>query len=245
MRMFAGPNGSGKSTLKSVLPSALLGVYINPDEIERDIRIRGFLDLTIYGVSTDADTALGFFRSSSFLQAAGLSNTVARLELIDGKLMFRGAEVNAYVASVAADFLRQNLLEMKTSFTFETVMSSPDKVALLKKAQHLGYRTYLYYIATDDPEINISRVRSRVLQGGHPVPEDKIVKRYHGSLGLLIGAIRHTDRAYIFDNSGHNQARTWLAEVTGGRILELKTDQVPAWFKRAVLDKLDSPSCAS
>jgi len=34
MRVFAGPNGSGKSTLKSVLPPPLLGVYLNPDEIE-------------------------------------------------------------------------------------------------------------------------------------------------------------------------------------------------------------------
>jgi predicted ABC-type ATPase len=32
--MFAGPNGSGKSTLKSYLPLALLGVYLNPDEME-------------------------------------------------------------------------------------------------------------------------------------------------------------------------------------------------------------------
>lgn len=36
--MFAGPNGSGKSTLKTVLPPALLGVYINPDEIEQELR---------------------------------------------------------------------------------------------------------------------------------------------------------------------------------------------------------------
>ena len=36
-------------------------------------------------------------------------------------------------------------------------------------------------------------------------PEDKIVSRYHRSLGLLMEAIRHTDRAYIFDNSGEHQ----------------------------------------
>jgi hypothetical protein len=36
LRMVAGPNGSGKSTIKSVLPSELLGVYLNPDEIEAD-----------------------------------------------------------------------------------------------------------------------------------------------------------------------------------------------------------------
>ena len=36
LRMFAGPNGSGKSTVKDLsnLPPKLLGVYVNPDELE-------------------------------------------------------------------------------------------------------------------------------------------------------------------------------------------------------------------
>ena len=34
LRMFAGPNGSGKSTFKSIIRPELLGIYINPDEIE-------------------------------------------------------------------------------------------------------------------------------------------------------------------------------------------------------------------
>ena len=76
-------------------------------------------------------------------------------------------------------------------------------------------------------------------QGGHAVPEDKIVKRYHLSLGLLMQAIRNTDRAYIFDNSGEGQERTWLAEVTEGRELEMTADRMPAWFKHAVWEKLN------
>ena len=51
-------------------------------------------------------------------------------------------------------------------------------------------------------------------------------------------ANRHTNRAYIFDNSGDNQAHTWLAEITEGMELEMKSDRVPAWFKRSVLDKI-------
>ena len=98
----------------------------------------------------------------------------------------------------------------------------------------------LYYIATDDPEINISRVRYRVeKQGGHAVPEHKITSRYHRSLGLLWKAISYTNRAYIFDNSTQGQERTWLAEITNGRNLELKSNQIPAWFRRAVLDKAE------
>lgn len=53
-------------------------------------------------------------------------------------------------------------------------------------------------------------------------------------------AIRHANRAYIFDYSTDNAdgQHTWLAEITDGTTLELKTDLVPAWFRRAVLDKI-------
>lgn len=104
----------------------------------------------------------------------------------------------------------------------------------------MGYRTYLYFVATDDPAINVSRVRNRVALKGHDVPKDKIVSRYARSLDLLMDAVRHTNRAYVFDNSGDSKdgTQTWLAEITDGRKLELKTDRIPVWFKRSVLDKI-------
>ncbi len=105
-------------------------------------------------------------------------------------------------------------------------MSFPDKIELLRKAQSKGYRTYLYYMATENPDINISRVHYRVSRGGHSVPEDKIVSRYKRSLDLLMQAVQYTHRAYIFDNSTHEHI--WLAEITNGHSLELKTDQIPA-----------------
>lgn len=239
MRMFAGPNGPGKSELKKHLPPALLGVYLNPDEIEREIRKQGFLDLSAYGVAATDAKVLPFFDRSSFLISAGLVDQAKQLGFANGRLDFAKVAVNSYFASVAGDFLRQKLLERKVSFTFETVMSHPNKVALLEQAQRVGYRTYLYFIATDDPEINISRVRNRVELGGHSVPEGRIAPRYHRSLELLMDAVEHTNRGYVFDNSGHNQDHTWLAEITDGRVLELKSDQIPAWFKRSVLDKIN------
>ena len=240
--MFAGPHGSGKSTLKTVLPPALLGVYINPDEIEQELRVTGSLDLTSYHVSAEPAEVTSFLRNSSLLQRAPISAFGAALDTSGNSLSFGSGAANPYLASVLADFLRRKLLAGRISFTFETVMSSTDKVEILKTAQRLGYRTYLYYIATDDPEINVSRVRNRVRLGGHPVPEDKIVSRYARSLNLLRDAIAYTNRAYIFDNSTHDQDRTWLAEITDGHMLEMKTDQMPAWFKRAVWDKVTRTS---
>lgn len=48
-------------------------------------------------------------------------------------------------------------------------------------------------------------------------------------------AVNLTNRAYIFDNSGHEH--TWLAEITNGQALEMKTNQIPTWFKKSVWDK--------
>lgn len=238
LRMFAGPNGSGKSTIKSMVPEKLLGVYLNPDEIQKEIEDRGFLDVSHYGVETTREEILAFFANSTLLQKAELDDEAASLRFTDGKLDFFEVIVNAYFASVAADFLRQKLLELRVSFSFETVMSSPDKVALLELAQRLGYRTYLYYIATDDPSINVARVKARVNLGGHDVPEEKIVSRYARSLNLLMDAVKHTHRAYLFDNSRHGGERMWVAEITDGHDLELKCDPMPLWFQKAVWEKV-------
>jgi len=145
--------------------------------------------------------------------------------------------VNSYHASILADFLRRRLLVQGISFTFETVMSSRDKVEFLAEAKRTGFRTYLYFVATEDSAINVDRVRHRVSTGGHPVPEAKITSRYHRSLAHLADAVAATDRAYLFDNSSHE--KVWIAEVTAGCELQMRTEAMPAWFKSSLWDKFE------
>ncbi len=234
LRMFAGPNGSGKSTIKSVIRHELLGVYVNPDEIEAEIKRNDLLDLRSFGIKTEGAEVLGFFRDSTLLEKAGLLGEAQELKFNENLLDFFAVEVNAYFASVAADFIRQKLILARKSFSFETVMSSPDKIGLLEKSQQLGYRNYLYFVATDNPHINISRVKNRVKGGGHDVPHDKVISRYYRSLDLLREAVKFTNRAYIFDNSGSELL--FLAEITDADSLEIKTDNIPSWFEKYVLD---------
>lgn len=225
-----------------MVPTELLGVYLNPDEIQKEIEERNFLDLRSYAVQTTKEEILPFFIESTLLRKADLLDEADQLRFADGKLSFFDVIVNAYFASVAADFIRKKLLEKRVSFSFETVMSSPDKIELLERARLLGYRTYLYYIATEDPEINIARVKSRVHLGGHDVPKDKIVSRYARSLDLLLPAIRQSNRAYLFDNSRHGGDHLWVAEITDGRDLETKCSPLPRWFQRAVWEKITQRS---
>ena len=221
--MFAGPNGSGKSTLKAELRPEWLGTYVNPDEIELALRMHRCVDFAAFDIEPAANDLLEFVRdNSSFVKRFISGGTLGHLSWTGTHLFFDTAEINSYLASFVAEFVRQKLVADGKSFTFETVMSHPDKVEFLKQAREKGYRIYLYFIATSDPRINLSRIESRVNFGGHGVPEEKVLSRYVRSLELLWQAILHSDRAYIFDNSTADKAHTWIAEITDGMNLELR-----------------------
>lgn len=118
-------------------------------------------------------------------------------------------------------------------------MSHQSKIDFLAQAQAQGFRTYLYYVATVDPQINIGRVHYRVQTGGHIVPEHKIVERYHRSLSLLMSAVEHSDRSYFFDNSSNGQIASFLAEIESAEVLKLNSDlkQYPRWFVEHILSE--------
>lgn len=233
LRMFAGPNGSGKSTIKEVISKELLGIYINPDDIEKDINQYEYIDFKNFEIETSQKEILDFFDNSSLLKSVNLVDKISLLKYSDNKLIFSDIEINSYFTSVCADFIRKKLLYAKKSFTFETVMSSYDKVELLKLSKELGYRNYLYYIATSDPLINISRVKNRVAFKGHDVPEDKIISRYYRSLGFLKDAIKFSDRAYIFDNSSNE--KIWICEITDSSKVDMKVEDIPNWVEKYLL----------
>ncbi|MDQ2770983.1 MAG: hypothetical protein M3Y54_10840 [Bacteroidota bacterium] len=139
------------------------------------------------------------------------------------------AAVNSYVAATVADFLRHQLLAARLSFTFESVMPHRSKLEFLQLAAAQGYRTYLYYIATETPAVNVDRVNNRVSKGGHGVSTEKIVSRYAKSLGLLVETMQQVNRAYLFDNSG--ASIWWFAEYEPDTLTTIGAE-IPEWFRR-------------
>lgn len=236
LRVFAGPNGSGKSTIKDQISPGLISTYVNADEIEKEVNQTGFLDLSAFNIVATADELYGFLGPHTLIHKAQLHDQVHLIGLKGKRVDFRRIEMNSYYSSVISDFIRHKLLALGESFTFETVMSSDDKIKFMKRAQDQGYRTYLYFVATDSVTININRVANRVDDGGHPVAEDKIVKRYRGSLDLLPSAVAASNRAYIFDNSADKSIL--LAEVTEGTDLQYHCEEIPEWFVNAYVDRV-------
>lgn len=73
---------------------------------------------------------------------------------------------------------RENCLKNGESFIFETVFSAFDKVDFLQKAKDTDFFVRLFFVGTNHPAINASRIARRVMEGGHDVPISKIINPY-------------------------------------------------------------------
>ena len=104
-------------------------------------------------------------------------------------------------AAVKAEELREEMIEDKQDFTFETVLSTDRNLNLLRKAKEKGYFVRGIYVLTIDPDINIARVTAREALGGHGVPEEKIRSRYVKALALIPRLVYVCDVLHIYDNT--------------------------------------------
>lgn len=86
----------------------------------------------------------------------------------------------------------------------ETVLSTAKYRDLVLAAKARGFEFRLLYIYLRNVEENIERIRDRVVQGGHDVPEVKIRERRQRSFAQLPWFFREADQATIYDNSGAN-----------------------------------------
>lgn len=128
-------------------------------------------------------------------------------------------------AQIATSF-REYAVKNKLDFTFETVLSSPRNVELLKNAKNVGYRIEVVFVLTSDPQINVSRVAQRVKNGGHDVPKDKIISRYHKSLNNISAMLKIADIMWVVDNS------TEKAElIIYSKDSEVSINETPLWSK--------------
>ena len=104
-------------------------------------------------------------------------------------------------AAQKAEAIRNMLVEKKADFTFETVLSTERNLLLMQKAKKRGYEIQCIYVLTCNADINAARVKGRVREGGHDVPEGKIRSRYVKALKLLPKIVDVCDKILIYDNS--------------------------------------------
>src|SRR5574344_71174 len=125
--------------------------------------------------------------------------------------------------------LRYECLEQQKDFVFETVFSTQEKIDFIRLAKTKGYFIRFFFVCTESPEINVSRIFSRYLEGGHEVPMSKIVSRYYKSLTNAVEIIKEVDRAYIYDNSVEDASPKLLFRTVDGEVKKIYAATFPAW----------------
>ncbi len=96
---------------------------------------------------------------------------------------------------------RECMLARRITFGFETVGSHPSKLEIIDTAHSYGYVVTVMFVGTENPQINIERIASRVLKGGHGVPNEKVISRYKRTMNMLYDYYLKADTMQIWDNS--------------------------------------------
>ncbi len=131
-------------------------------------------------------------------------------------------------AAKRAEELREDCLKNKQGILFETVLSADDKLSFIHRAKDAGYFIRLFFVGTDSPTINASRIANRVMEGGHDVPIPKIISRYSKSIANCAKLASLVDRLYVYDNSEDFAEPKLLFRVTNGKI-EKTYKNINAW----------------
>jgi predicted ABC-type ATPase len=89
------------------------------------------------------------------------------------------------------------------SFAFETTLSGMGYVERMREWRRKGYEIIIYYLRLPSVEMAIDRVRVRVAEGGHDVPEEDTRRRFHRGWNNFVDTYQDLADAWvIFDTSG-------------------------------------------
>jgi len=101
----------------------------------------------------------------------------------------------------------------RESFAFETTLSGRRYARMIPRWQGTGYTVKLVFLFVADVKLAIERVRVRVKQGGHDVPEDILRRRYvagwRNFQQLYKGLV---DSWVVYDNSGEKPVLLYEGE---------------------------------
>jgi predicted ABC-type ATPase len=89
-------------------------------------------------------------------------------------------------------------------FAFETTLSGKRYVERIRRWQDEGYQIIIYYLRLPSVDMAIDRVKIRVAQGGHDVPEEDIRRRFERGWRNFREIYRNMADAWVvFDTSEH------------------------------------------
>ena len=144
-------------------------------------------------------------------------------------------EQHSYDAAMLAAQLRGELLLSGTSFCFETVYSHPSKIDFVAQAKALGYEVIMVMVHLQNTDLNKARVAERISEGGHSVPDEKVISRIPRTLKHVKTSIPLCDRLQVYDNSYEDEPFKPVLTVKNG-VIEQHVTPLPSWAEALISD---------
>ncbi len=95
------------------------------------------------------------------------------------------------------------LASRNVDFSFETTLAGRAYVEFLKTLRNKSYSIHLFYLWIPNVEMGLARIKERVADGGHDVPEQDVKRRFYRGLHNLFKLYKPLlDSWMFFDNSG-------------------------------------------
>ena len=118
------------------------------------------------------------------------------------------------------------LLNSGADFAFETTLTTLSYINTINIAKEKGYSVTLLFFWLNDVNLAIERVKTRVSEGGHNIPEDVVRRRYfRGIYNLSYKFIALCDYWIVIDNS--KKPFNFVAE--GQSSFEIKVHNDVVW----------------
>jgi len=146
------------------------------------------------------------------------------------------ANIEAWQESVRR--LRQAIAR-RSSFAFETTLGGQSITQYLLQACET-HDVMIWYCGLRDPQLHLDRIRLRVQQGGHDIPEAKVHQRWASSLKNLIVLMPSLAHLRVYDNSVHYEPGTAIGEPA--LLLEMRA--VKRLYPAMLAEGADTPEWA-
>lgn len=112
--------------------------------------------------------------------------------------------------------IKELVLE-KQDFAFETTLSGRGYLGKFREIKKSGYRIMLFFLWLPNADLAVARVKNRVRQGGHNVPEPIIRRRYETGLRNLFHLYRTEVDAWWLYNASQLPPMV-IAQEEGGEL---------------------------
>jgi len=89
------------------------------------------------------------------------------------------------------------------SFAFETTLSGRSYARHIPRWRRAGYDVKIIFLSLPSAELAVARVKARLAQGGHDVPEEVVRRRFDAGLRNFHSVYRGLVNSWaLYDNSG-------------------------------------------